>query len=67
MEWEYKVIKTEDISKSTEPRKLQDELNDYGKEGWELICFASPPPIGEGWMSKLDEDSAIFKRQVSIV
>ena len=64
MEWEYKVIKTEDISNLRDPIKLQQQLNDYGKQGWELVGFAFPPQIGEGWMVKLDTDSAIFKRQL---
>ena len=66
MEWEYKVINVKNISKLTEPIKLQKELNSYGKEGWELINFVYPPQTGVGWMPKLDIDSVIFKRQIMI-
>ena len=64
MEWEYKVINVKAFAKFSETIKLQEELNNYGKEGWELINFVYPPQIGEGWLSKLDIDSIIFKRQI---
>lgn len=66
MQWEYKVIKSEDIPGFNEIIKLQEELNKYGKEGWELVEFSYPPQVGKGWMSKLDTDSVIFKRQVMV-
>ena len=66
MMWEYKVIDIKTIAKFSEPIKLQEELNNYGKEGWELVEFAYPPQIGVGWVSKLDIDSVIFKRQILI-
>lgn len=65
MEWEYKVINDKDISKFSEPIKLQEELNNYGKEGWEVVSFVYPPQIGEGWMPRLDINSVVFKRQKS--
>jgi hypothetical protein len=64
IEWEYKVVKVDNIPKFTETKKLEDALNKYGKEGWELVEFAYPPQAGVGWMPKLDIDSVIFKRQV---
>ena len=64
MEWEYKVIKVEKISKLSEPIKFQEELNNYGKEGWELVGVFYPPHLGEGWIPKADADSVIFKRQI---
>ena len=64
MKWEYKVIKAENIAKFTETIKLQEELNNYGDEGWELSSFIYPPQTGVGWMPKLDVDSVIFKRQI---
>jgi hypothetical protein len=66
MIWEYKIINVEDISKFSDSIKLQEELNNYGKEGWELVGFFYPPQIGLGWVSKLDIDSIIFKRQIVI-
>lgn len=64
MKWEYKVFKIEDFSKFNETLKLQEELNSYGKEGWELTGFVYPPQTGVGWMPKLDIDSVVFKRQI---
>ena len=63
MNWEYKVIKVENIAKFTDSIKLQEDLNNYGKEGWELVGFVYPPQI-VGWMPKLDIDSVIFKREI---
>ena len=65
MKWEYKIIKVENFSKFSATEKLQQELNNYGEEGWELVSFNYPPQVGEGWMSKLDIDSVIFKRQAT--
>ncbi len=65
MEWEYKVVKFETISNLKEPSKLQEELNNYGKEGWELVSIFYPPNIGEGWMPQLYSYSLVFKRQAS--
>lgn len=62
MEWEYKIISVKNIPKFSETIKLQEELNNYGKEGWELVGFFYPPQVGEGWEPKLDINSAIFKR-----
>jgi hypothetical protein len=64
MEWEYKVINIENFSKFNETQILQDELNKYGKEGWELVGFFYPPQIGVGWLTKLDNNSVIFKRGI---
>ena len=64
MKWEYKVVNVANISKLSDPIKLQDELNNYGIEGWELVGFIYPPQIGKGWIAKLDNDSVIFKRQI---
>ncbi len=65
MKWEYKIIKVGSFSKFNETEKLQQELNNYGTEGWELVCFNYPPQVGEGTISKLDTDSVIFKRRAS--
>ena len=62
MEWEYKVINAKNIAKFNEPDKLEEELNNYGKEGWEQVGFFYPPQDGVGWMIKKDIDSVIFKR-----
>lgn len=65
MKWEYNVVKVEKFSEFTETMKLQEELNSYGKEGWELVGFFYPNQIGVGLEPKLDVDSAIFKRLLS--
>ena len=64
MKWEYKIINTGDFAKFTKTDELQEELNRYGQDGWELVDFVYPTQPGEGWEPKLDIDSVIFKRQI---
>jgi hypothetical protein len=64
MKWEYMVIRVKEIPRFNDTIRLQEELNNFGEQGWELVEFAFPPQIGSGWMSKQDIDSVIFKRQV---
>lgn len=66
MKWEYKVIKIDCIQNLGKPDNLQNELNSYGEEGWELVGVLTKPHIGEGWMPKPDDGSVIFKRAIGI-
>ena len=64
MKWEYKVVGINSIETLGDPEALQRELNNYGKEGWELVGELKKPHEGVGWIPKLSEDSVIFKRQL---
>lgn len=64
MKWEYKVIEINSIKNLGDPDKLQEELNNYGNEGWELIGDLTKPHEGVGWNPKLDDGSVIFKREL---
>jgi|GEM_PF-3502822 len=66
MKWEYKIVKLEDIPEFKDTVKLQEELDKYGEDGWELVDFAYPPYVNNGWVPKDVTDSVIFKRQVVV-
>ncbi|NFL74486.1 hypothetical protein B2H94_01875 [Clostridium sporogenes] len=66
MKWEYKVIEINSIKNLGNPINLQNELNNYGEEGWELVDVFAKPHEGIGWMPKPDDGSVIFKRALSI-
>ncbi|BAQ36198.1 hypothetical protein CBB2_3195 [Clostridium botulinum] len=66
MKWEYKVIKINSIKNLGNPINLQNELNNYGEEGWELVGVLTKPHEGIGWMPKPDDGSVVFKRVLSI-
>jgi hypothetical protein len=38
MQYEYKVVKVNDIDE-----KMEKELNDFGKKGWELVSTCLEP------------------------
>ena len=66
MKWEYKVIGINSVQNLGEPGDLQKELNNYGKEGWELVGALTKPHEGIGWIPKPDNGSVIYKRALSI-
>ncbi|NFP91385.1 DUF4177 domain-containing protein [Clostridium sporogenes] len=66
MKWEYKVIEINSIKNLGSSINLQNELNNYGEEGWELVGALKKPHEGMGWMPKPDDGSVIFKRAISI-
>ncbi|NLK97691.1 DUF4177 domain-containing protein [Defluviitalea saccharophila] len=66
MKWEYKVVGIHSVQGLGDPSNLQDELNNYGKEGWELIGVMKKPHEGIGWNPQPDEGSVVFKRAVSV-
>lgn len=65
MKWEYKVVGIDSLHGLGNPANLQEELNHYGNEGWELIGVMKKPHEGVGWNPKPDDGSVVFKRVVS--
>jgi hypothetical protein len=61
MTWEYKVT-------CLAPKELEDQLNDYGRDGWELVKIDEE--VSESWSNgELDHAylrgyCAIFKRPI---
>lgn len=64
MKWEYKIIETDKFEGCNDPTKLQEELNSYGAEGWELTTALKPQHVGEGWLPKIHSEVIIFKRKI---
>lgn len=65
MKWEYKVIEMNSMKNLGDSEKLQEELNSYGNEEWELVGVLTKTHEGVGWTPKPDDGSVIFKRIVS--
>ncbi|WP_291582705.1 DUF4177 domain-containing protein [Clostridium sp. UBA6640] len=63
MKWEYKVIKIEEFQSLKDSTQLQQTLNNYGSEGWELIGILQQKD-GGGWVSKPHTDMVTFKKQI---
>ncbi len=64
MKWEYKTIEIDKLEGFKDTTKLQEELNSYGAEGWELITILQPQHVGEGWLPKIHNDVVTFKRKI---
>ncbi len=64
MKWEYKTIEIDKLEGFKDTTKLQEELNSYGAEGWELITVLQPQQVGEGWLPKIHNDVVTFKRKI---
>ena len=64
MKWEYSVIKINSIKSLGDSENLQEELNNYGDKGQELIGILTKPHNGVGWIPKDDDGLVIFKRQM---
>lgn len=62
MKWEYKSIELENNINLKDSSKLQEELNNYGSQGWELVGVMEVPREGSGWLPKLNSDLIVFKR-----
>lgn len=64
MKWEYKVFTLENFLNSEGNLSVEEILNKYGKEGWELTGVLEKPYTTLGNPPTLDTDSIVFKRQV---
>ena len=48
MKWEYRIIEINSIRNLGNSEKLQEELNNYGNEGWQNIGILKKPHEGVG-------------------
>ncbi|CAB1253710.1 MULTISPECIES: DUF4177 domain-containing protein [Clostridium] len=62
MEWEYKVFTVDHFLSSQENLSIEELLNKYGKEGWELVGILQNLYKTLGKSSKLDSDLIVFKK-----
>ncbi|MBV4436853.1 DUF4177 domain-containing protein [Clostridium tyrobutyricum] len=64
MKWEYKVFTLEHFYSLNKGLDVEETLNNYGKNGWELVGVLQKHNPTLGVSCKLDSDSIVFKRQV---
>lgn len=64
MKWEYKSMGLENSINLKDPSKFQEELNNYGLQGWELVGVIEAPTEGKGWLPRLNSDFIVFKRSI---
>lgn len=64
MKWEYKIFTIEHFYNLNKSLDVEKALNDYGKDGWELVGVLQKhyPTLGNS--CKLDNDSIVFKRAI---
>lgn len=65
MKWEYNVISLSKFLNSDDDLTVQEQLNKYGADGWELVCVLEKTFAGVGNPTKLDRDSLVFKRAIA--
>lgn len=62
MTWEYKVFDVDRFLNEDENLTIEEELNKYGKQGWELIGILEKNTNTLGNAPKLATDSIVFKK-----
>jgi hypothetical protein len=66
MKWEYKVITVDQFLSLDESLTIEEKLNKYGADGWELVGVLQKPYTTLGNPPKLECDSVVFKKAVSV-
>jgi hypothetical protein len=63
-EWQYKVFTVDEFINAVNGATIEDKLNEYGKDGWELVGIMPKKTQSLGNSSKLPEDSVVLKKQL---
>ncbi len=63
-EWQYKVFSVDEFINLGNGTTIEDKLNEYGKDGWELVGIMPKKAQSLGNPSKLPEDSIVLKKQL---
>ena len=64
MKWEYKVLTVDHFIAQDAKLTVEETLNKYGEDGWELVGVLEKPYTTLGNAPKLDSNSIVFKRQI---
>lgn len=62
MEWKYKVFTVDHFLSLQKNLSIEELLNNYGKDGWELVGTLQSFYKTLGKPSKLDSDLIVFKK-----
>ncbi|MCI1945516.1 DUF4177 domain-containing protein [Clostridium luticellarii] len=62
MEWKYKVFTVDHFLNSQRNLSIEELLNNYEKDGWELVGTLQSLCKTLGKPSKLDSDLIVFKK-----
>lgn len=65
MKWEYKIFSMEHFLSEDSNLTVEEQLNKYGEEGWELVGVLEKPYTTLGNGPKLDSNSIVFKKQAT--
>lgn len=65
MMWQYKVFSVEHFLNSDKDLTMEEKLNKYGADGWELVGVLEKPYTGLGNPPEaLDRESIVFKKAI---
>ncbi|GAA0719160.1 hypothetical protein GCM10008905_06820 [Clostridium malenominatum] len=64
MKWEYKMFTLDHFLSSDSNLTIEEQLNKYGEEGWELVGILEKPYTTLGIQPRLDSNSIVFKKSV---
>ncbi|ADK17067.1 MULTISPECIES: DUF4177 domain-containing protein [Clostridium] len=62
MSWQYRIFTVERFLNSTDNLNLEEKLNKYGKEDWELTGVLQRHYATLGNQDKLEDDLIVFKK-----
>lgn len=64
MKWQYKTFTIDQFLNSESNLTIEEKLNKYGQDGWELTEVLQKSNTTVGNPSQLDSDTIVFKKQV---
>ena len=62
MKWEYKTESLDHFQSSGQGSTIEEQLNNYGNEGWELVTTLRGNTATVGNPPKIDSSILVFKR-----
>ena len=62
MKWEYKTESLDHFQSSGEGSTIEEQLNSYGKDGWELVTMLRGETATVGNPPRINSSMLVFKR-----